>query len=129
MGIEAISRGAADATFVEKDRHVLAALKATLKSLNLESCTHLLAMDALQAIPVLQTQPFSFVYIDPPYALVEPLPDLLCLIDEQLPLAPGAVVFLETRKGAFTPPSLSRLGLASFRTSGDSDLYHYHVLG
>lgn len=127
MGIEALSRGASDCTFVEQDRQVTSALKANIKKLGLEKRAHILTMDAARAIHRLSSTPlpFSFVYIDPPYGYVDPLNDLLSEIETSLPLAPGAYVFLETKKGSFEPQAFSSLVLASHRVSGDSDLWHF----
>lgn len=127
MGIEAISRGMSHCTFVENDRQVAMHLKTTLHQLQLESITTVLPVDVRRALQTLAStaHAFSFVYIDPPYALTEPLQEILRTIDEHLPLVQGAYVFLETRKKAFTPQPLSSLPLISQRSSGDSDLWHF----
>ena len=127
IGIEAISRGMAHCTFVENDRQAVMHLKATIHSLQLESVTAIVPGDVLRALQNLSctSHPFSFVYIDPPYALIDPLQEILRMIDAQLPLKPGAYVFLETRKKSFTPQLLPTLPLITQRTSGDSDLWHF----
>ena len=127
MGIEALSRGAVRCVFVEQDRQVAEVLRKNLSNLNLQDKTKILEMDVLKAIRILSTAspPFSFVYIDPPYHLTEPLKALLEQIDASLPLAEGAYLFLETRKGSFIPPKLSSLSLLSHRASGDSDLWEF----
>ena len=130
MGIEAISRGACHCTFVEENRQAVSILKENLSRLQLASVTKILPFDVFKALHTLfSTQaPFSFVYIDPPYSIIEPLQGLLQTIDTLLPMTPGAFVFLETRKKAFTPPPLSTLPLISHRTSGDSDLWHFEKI-
>jgi 16S rRNA G966 N2-methylase RsmD len=102
-------------------------LKQNISNLQLESVTKILPVDAFQALRSLVhvATPYSFVYIDPPYALIEPLQGILQTIDSQLPLAPGASIFLETRRKAFTPQPLPSLPLISHRTSGDSDLWEF----
>jgi 16S rRNA (guanine966-N2)-methyltransferase len=127
MGIEALSRGAERCVFVEQDHRVAEVLKNNLRSLNLQDKTRVLEIDALKAVRTLtSTSPaFSFVYIDPPYHLTEPLTALLEQIDRSLPLEDGANLFLETRAGSFTPPQLPSLSLLSHRISGDSDLWHF----
>jgi 16S rRNA (guanine(966)-N(2))-methyltransferase RsmD len=129
MGIEALSQGAAHAIFVESDHNTASLLKANLEKFNLQTQSRVLAITVDRALQtsLRSCPPFSFVYIDPPYALTEPLQDLLRTIDETLPLVPGACVFLETRKTAYQHQSLPTLRLISQRTSGDSDLWHFET--
>ncbi len=127
MGIEALSRGAQRCIFVDNNHQAIAALRTTLHHLHLESVSTVIPLDVFTALPVLasSSEPFSFVYIDPPYAFIDPVHELLHIIDTTLPLSPGAYVFLETRKKTFTPRTLSTLSLVSHRTSGDSDLWQF----
>ena len=127
IGIEALSRGAKACVFVEQDHRVAEVLRKNISLFDLQDKTKILEMDVLKAVRLLSSapQPFSFVYIDPPYHLTEPLTALLEQIDGSLPLTEGANLFLETRKGSFTPPQLSSLSLLSHRVSGDSDLWHF----
>jgi 16S rRNA (guanine966-N2)-methyltransferase len=64
LGIEALSRGAALATFIERDRAALAALRANIAALDAgERCT-VLPSDALAAPP---GHPCNLIFLDPPY--------------------------------------------------------------
>lgn len=65
MGIEALSRGAASCTFVERDRAALAALRANLDSLRLADRARVLAGDATAQVPQLRN--IDLVIADPPY--------------------------------------------------------------
>lgn len=67
LGIEALSRGAATATFVDNDRRALEAIRANLASTGLAARATVLASDAerfLGAAPA----PFGLALVDPPYA-------------------------------------------------------------
>lgn len=66
MGIEAISRGAAHCTFVERDRAALAALRANISTLGIDERTAVVAADA-RSWPG-RTRPFDLVIADPPYS-------------------------------------------------------------
>lgn len=94
MGIEAISRGASHATFVDKDKHALDCILTNLKDLAIEAQCTVIAGNVPQAFKRLKN-PFDIVYIDPPYGQVEISP-LLFYFDEQDLLTPGAHVFVET---------------------------------
>ncbi len=66
MGTEAISRGAAHATFIETDKIALKFLKENIKGL--ESRTKLIPYDARRAIDKLADE-FDIIFLDPPYNL------------------------------------------------------------
>ena len=66
LGLEALSRGAAAVTFIEKDRRAALVLRTTLERLGGERTT-LLERDALTVLEKTAfPQPFNLVFIDPP---------------------------------------------------------------
>jgi 16S rRNA (guanine(966)-N(2))-methyltransferase RsmD len=69
VGLEALSRGAAAATFLERDRHALASLRSNLASLDLGSRARVIAGDALVALAGLAAagEAFDCIFVDPPY--------------------------------------------------------------
>ena len=91
LGLEALSRGAAHATFVEKAGAALGTIKKNAAGLGVEARCTVVRADALRW---LETAPstFDLVLADPPYALG----DLPRLPDLALPLvAPGGLLVLE----------------------------------
>jgi 16S rRNA (guanine966-N2)-methyltransferase len=64
LGLEALSRGAAKATFIERDRAALAALRANIAACRAEPCCTVLAADATLPPP---GRPHQLVFLDPPY--------------------------------------------------------------
>jgi 16S rRNA (guanine966-N2)-methyltransferase len=71
VGIEALSRGAARAVFVERDPDALRALRANLAALGLgRAQARIVPGDAVAALPRLGEgeAPFDLVFLDPPYA-------------------------------------------------------------
>jgi 16S rRNA (guanine966-N2)-methyltransferase len=71
LGIEALSRGCTDVTFVENDRSALRALGANLDSLGARRCTRVVEGDVLLLLArgTLPRGPFSLLLLDPPYRL------------------------------------------------------------
>src|SRR5262245_42898286 len=69
VGIEALSRGARRATFVERDRRATQALRHNLETLGLSAGARVLAMDVERAVPRLAAagETFDIVFLDPPY--------------------------------------------------------------
>ena len=64
FGLEALSRGAAHATFIEHDRAALAALRANIAACRAQDRCDVLAIDALAVPP---GEAASLVFLDPPY--------------------------------------------------------------
>ncbi len=69
VGIEALSRGAAEAVFVETDAAALRALRENLATLDLGSRGRILRQDAGKAIDRLARagERFRLIFLDPPY--------------------------------------------------------------
>lgn len=69
IGIEALSRGAKYAAFVENNRAALECIKLNLKNTKLETQAEIFPMDALEAIRALEIKGkvFDIVFMDPPY--------------------------------------------------------------
>jgi 16S rRNA (guanine966-N2)-methyltransferase len=69
LGIEALSRGAASATFVERDRAVADVLRANLAALDLAAHVYVAAADRFVAglAHARPEAPFDLVLCDPPY--------------------------------------------------------------
>jgi 16S rRNA (guanine966-N2)-methyltransferase len=90
LGLEALSRGAAHASFLEQDRAALAALRANVAALGAEA--RVLAADATR--PPRAPHPCSLIFLDPPYgtALVEPA---LAALDAAGWIGPGALICAE----------------------------------
>jgi 16S rRNA (guanine966-N2)-methyltransferase len=65
LGLEALSRGAASAAFVERDRAALAALRANIAACRVEASCRILAGDVLK--PGRAASPCSLIFLDPPY--------------------------------------------------------------
>jgi 16S rRNA (guanine966-N2)-methyltransferase len=96
MGLEALSRGAAHATFVESDREACRAIVRNLDKLALDNAT-VLCQDALTALraDARTGNRYDLVLLDPPYrrfsslqnAMISHLTDIL---------APGGTLLVET---------------------------------
>lgn len=92
FGLEALSRGARFATFIEKDREAREALAANIKALGETSSTRLLAVDA--TAPPRADGPYDLIFLDPPYRSGLAAPALAALSRTGW-LGPGALVVVE----------------------------------
>jgi 16S rRNA (guanine966-N2)-methyltransferase len=95
LGIEALSRGAAGAVFVDRSPKAVAAIRTNLEALGIEAPVR--RMDARAALrpPPDLADPYDLVFLDPPYRRAAELGREL---SEALPavLAPGARVVSES---------------------------------
>ncbi|HEY6464134.1 MAG TPA: 16S rRNA (guanine(966)-N(2))-methyltransferase RsmD [Polyangiaceae bacterium] len=100
MGLEALSRGAARAVFVEADRDAVRAIERNLDKLRLKATV--LERDAVGMLATERTK-YDLVFVDPPYDMYT---DLEPKLARYLPavLADDGVVVLET--DARTEPEL-----------------------
>jgi 16S rRNA (guanine966-N2)-methyltransferase len=74
LGIEALSRGAARALFVEADRSAATAIEQNLETLGFTDRARLARADAVRylAMDVPREAPFDLVLADPPYEMPDP---------------------------------------------------------
>jgi len=68
VGIEALSRGAKEVIFVEKERVCLQIIRQNLFKCNFSSCFRIYQEDVLKFLPyLLSKESFHFIFIGPPY--------------------------------------------------------------
>jgi len=68
LGLEALSRGAVTAEFVEVHRDALSALRANIKTLKVDERTTVHRVDAMKFVEQLQPGQYDVAFADPPYA-------------------------------------------------------------
>ncbi len=103
LGIEALSRGAAEAVFVDSDPKVVRQLEENLQILGSQG-GRVVRSDVLNFLRG-GGRPYDLVFLDPPFRrdLLEPAVRLLSAGGW---LAPKAWVYLESESEAETPPAL-----------------------
>ena len=125
LGIEALSRGAAQATFVDAGKPALIAVRANLRDLGLEARAQVIAADAIAFARRPVTAPWGLVFVDPPYASDLATRAVLAIPPENL--APGATVIIEhDRRNAPTDP-LGSLVRTDQRRYGDTLISLFEV--
>jgi 16S rRNA (guanine966-N2)-methyltransferase len=67
LGLEAISRGAGRVVFVEKARPTLAVLRRNIAELGADARSEIVVADAISFLGRPPAQPWTWVFIDPPY--------------------------------------------------------------
>jgi 16S rRNA (guanine966-N2)-methyltransferase len=116
IGIEALSRGAASADFVERDRAALSALRANLERTRVEGAS--VHESEVERFLAAAGDRWDLVVLDPPYearAIVAPLRALVPL------LAPGASVVIK-HFWRDEPPEVDGLAAVRQRRFGETML-------
>ena len=106
IGIEALSRGASKAVFVEQNPEAGQILENTLTQFKLGTQSRVFVQDAALAIQnslLIGWQPFDVLYVDPPYQY-EHSHDLLAQM-ERTSLVAGTGQIIYEHFSRFTPPS------------------------
>lgn len=127
LGIEALSRGARYAVFVENNRAALEALRQNLTKTKLTEQSEILPYDGIHALEQLtrQNKRFSLILMDPPYrstaygTAIERAGNNLLL--------PGGLLVAETAVGNQLPEKLGRCRQSDQRQYGSTALVFYTV--
>jgi 16S rRNA (guanine966-N2)-methyltransferase len=95
LGLEALSRGAASALFVESDRRAAAVIERNIASLGLAGAT-LRRATVAAVLSASAAAPFDLVLADPPYDLgASEVQDLLTALTANGWVHPGSIVVIE----------------------------------
>jgi 16S rRNA (guanine966-N2)-methyltransferase len=125
FGVEALSRGAAGATFVEQEAVLVDCLERNLRNLELADVARVNCEDVLSYLAVTRpSTPYGVVFLDPPYGrglafrTIEALADWPGFGGRSLGIAK---VF---KKERFAAPA--SLALLETRQVGDDNLHFFH---
>jgi 16S rRNA (guanine966-N2)-methyltransferase len=128
VGIEALSRGAREAIFVEKHPPAVVLIKKNLESLEIRNGAHVLESDALQALkqfaeaPMAANARIDMLFLDPPYAEREQYANVLKFLGGANLLAENAVVIAEHQRSLDLPESFGKLERVRVLRQGDAAL-------
>jgi 16S rRNA (guanine(966)-N(2))-methyltransferase RsmD len=125
MGIEAISRGAGRAVFVDAGQAAIAALEKNISSLGVAEQATILKLDAMSALKDLSRDGASFdvIFIDPPYAAGLYEETLEAIDGSGGVLKPGGLVVVETSKREALDLTLKALVKIDERRYGDTMIH------
>lgn len=114
LGIEALSRGAGDATFVDREPRAAATIRRNLEALGLDSAA-VHRRDALAYVRAASTT-YDLIFVDPPYDCV---PRLAGSLSEALPAVLRTEALIVTESDKRIPLELE-LPLVRERVYGDT---------
>lgn len=70
IGIEALSRGALKACFVEQSKSAMNCIRENLKNTKLDAYAELYETDVISALKRMKGKKFDYVFMDPPYDML-----------------------------------------------------------
>ena len=126
VGIEALSRGAAHVTFVERDRRALALIDENLRHCGLSDRYAIIRADLVKRPLPLSAASFEIAVLDPPYDESD-LSAAVAAVDPFI--APNGLVVLEHSRRRPSAESVGRLVRTRTIVSGDSALTFYGNAG
>ncbi len=122
LGLEALSRGAERATFVERDRAAVDALRRNVEAVGLGG--DVVAGDVMDCLATTSAS-FDLAFVDPPYDLS--LPSVREVLEAlERCLRPGALVIVHRRAGEPCPETPG-LPLEAERRYGTTQLWRLRV--
>jgi 16S rRNA (guanine966-N2)-methyltransferase len=103
LGLEALSRGAGFALFVDDGAEARAVIRQNVQALGIAGVSRIFRRDATKLGDVHPNEPFSLVFLDPPYGK-DLAAQALGSAGSGGWLKPEALIVVEEARGAFTTP-------------------------
>lgn len=127
VGLEAISRGAAHVTFVDRDPRAIAVIRRNVDACGVADGCAIIRSDFIGLTRRFDDEPqFDLVLLDPPYDFLE-LDGALA--EAAALLRPGGLVVLEHARRRDVPATVGGLERRRQVTAGDSQLAFYAIVG
>jgi len=127
-GIEAISRGATSATFVENHAAAARLIRENLASLEIKAEARIITSSVNPALEKLQKERapvFDFIFLDPPYANQKDYEATFHSLENSSLVADSTIVIAEHHKSFELPAFLGRFERVRVLRQGDATLSFY----
>lgn len=129
IGIEAISRGAREAVFIESHVATARLLQTNLATLGIRESSEVIVADAIRGLEKMAAKRriADFIFLDPPYAEMEEHLRVLEFLDASHLVAPRGIVIVEHSSKAELPERFVRLECTRLLEQGDAALSFYRL--
>jgi 16S rRNA (guanine966-N2)-methyltransferase len=126
MGIEAISRGAAEVYFVDQSRKATRIVRENLEALDVKAGFKVLEMDLPKALDTLRMS-FDIAFVDPPYEREDLYAACLERFGGRQLLTPDGLLIIEHSRRDELPESIGSIHLVRSLVQGDAALAFYRA--
>lgn len=129
MGIEALSRGAREAVFIESHPAAARLIRDNLASLGISRGAEMIEADAERGLDLLAGRRVlaDFIFLDPPYAKSAEHLRVLEYLDASRLIAPRGIIIAEHQRKLDLPERLDRLECIRLLEQGDAALSFYRL--
>jgi 16S rRNA (guanine966-N2)-methyltransferase len=124
LGLEALSRGATEVTFVEKNRKSIVITEQNLAKLKIENGYSIVTKDVLSFLKSYQGEPFDLVFADPPFT-EEMAHDVMLAADVSKIFADHTLMMIESGRREKIDSDYQNLTRYDVREFGDKFLSFY----
>lgn len=127
VGLEALSRGAADVVFIEHHRPAVALIRKNLAALGIESGYQVVTREVLTALDRLAEEGarFDYVFLDPPYTEFREYHHALRRLGRGALVGPASVIVAEHSRHTLLEPRYGDLNQVRLLRHGDAQLAFY----
>ncbi|MGB9876765.1 MAG: 16S rRNA (guanine(966)-N(2))-methyltransferase RsmD [bacterium] len=127
VGIEALSRGAKEAWFVDRAKKCVELIKKNLKECNLEEKGRVFLTDVRKVVPLFSKrgERFEIVFLDPPYNKIDLLFESLNLIGEGDILVDEGICIVQHDSHLILPDTIGKLRKFNIKKFGTTTLSFY----
>ena len=123
MGLEALSRGAGSATFIDQNKEAVGLIRKNMTTAQLTEHAEVIQSEVLNGINK-QSGAFDLIFMDPPYS-EQNIKDILLLLAEKAILKPGGVLCVETAQSTRLPETVPPLIQIDRRKYGSTSITLY----
>jgi len=127
VGIEALSRGASQAWFVDRKRDCLELIKENLQECHFEEKGRVFLTDARRAVTLFDRkgERFDFIFLDPPYQRSDVLIQTLQVVGEGSILTDEGICIVQHSSGLVLPQEIGELSKENVKKFGTTALSFY----
>ena len=127
VGIEALSRGASQAVFVENSRQAIQVIRENLTATGLAAAAQVVRADVFAYLSGDPPAPFDLIYVAPPQYQELWAKAVLAVDTHPAWLTPNGVVIVQIFPKEYHPLALTHLTLVDQRTYGSTMLCFYRL--
>lgn len=128
VGIEALSRGAISAVFIDFDQQAVKIIRENLHNCGLQG-GEVYRNDIFNGLNILdrQNRKFDLIYADPPFPQEELFEKTLQHLSRADLLSPGGLIIIRVPRKKIMPELIDALRLQRSNDYGESSLYYYSL--
>lgn len=128
VGIEALSRGAAQAAFVDNDKKAIKTINENLQNCGFEEGYELYHNDVFRVLTILSRnrRSFDYIYVDPPFTDDPIFDKVMVALGTAGILEKDGVMVIRTRKQRTLSSACGQLIKYREKNYGESTLHYYH---